>query len=1092
MAWLKIQNIKLKKVAQWLLEVLFLIFLLWLLFIMAGRALCHIALGQIAEITNTKIEEGPVRFRTDCSVIIKDLVIRPYETRGDDEAILEAETVYAHFSLGSVLLLKPQLKVIYVEDFVFNTQYDLDTGWWNLSALNIRPPKGSSGKIPRISLENGTLQYSKIEGGKTKVALSVPINARFGPDEKTKDTYSFDITTSTLASGYGNSHLSGLWKPGVLTVAGGISSLDVPELEMAWLIDILAAELQYDEDKNFSLKLRMKDLISKGSPSLDKLALVGPAFLERSTPFVALQKFFNRYQPYGRVNVNLDVSGNLSRLRESEITGDVYCKDVAFCYYKFPYIVEHLTGRVDFTKNSITINNLSGKHDNVELFFNGWSQDFGPNWKCQVRVNADNVVLDNDLYNALSPAEKKSWKAFSPAGFASVDYLYHRKSKTDKGQKLAADFHDAQAIYKHFPYPLKNITGQLFIEKGDVIFSDIVSQLNGSRITFNGQVTGANSPDSRYDISIDLDNVPLDSKLQASLPDSQQRLYSRIRPTGYIDGLVAVSQAGSEPVAYTADLFFRQATLKSDKFSLPVTDISANAVFTPDLINIKHFSGRYNRSPVSLVGTIWPGEQTEDFLYRLSLEFGEIALDSEFFNLLPDSTKETVEKFKPQGKINLVADLDKESGTSPPDYRVTIECLNNTADFPQSPYPLKDINGTLSVTKDKITFNEVYATLDNGTPDADEASTIEVSGRVAMSEDAFDSADLKLSIKDIALDEKNRSILPQHIQPLCEKFSPDSRFDLDFEDFRIDLLDDGRKSIDFTGVLKFKGCDFNASDTQIRLDALLKIEGLYTTGRGFDDYNVAFDGGTVRVLDKAFDNVKADIVYDPALNSWCTEGLVADCYTGKATGKVELRQLSESVSEYLVIIYFDNVDIQQFLSDTEAQKIPEGGFTTGKMKGSLSLSARSGNSSSRVGTCKLAITDMQVGHNSPLGRLLQVLQLTEPKDHVFDQMFLDSYIRRDNLLVEKLDLSGRSVAFYGSGRMNLKTKDINLSLIARGRRAATDDPSILQSLTEGLGRAVIRMEVTGDMYDPKVETKTLPVLKDTLEILGTKPASYNQ
>jgi hypothetical protein len=361
-----------------------------------------------------------------------------------------------------------------------------------------------------------------------------------------------------------------------------------------------------------------------------------------------------------------------------------------------------------------------------------------------------------------------------------------------------------------------------------------------------------------------------------------------------------------------------------------------------------------------------------------------------------------------------------------------------------------------------------------------------------MSEDSFDSADLKLSIKDIAIDEKNRSILPPHIQPLCEKFSPDSRFDLDFEDFRIDLLSDGRKSIDFTGVLKFKGCDFNASDTQIRLDALLKIEGLYTTGEGFDDYNVAFDGGTVRVLGKAFDNVKADIVYDPALNSWCTEGLVADCYNGKATGKVELRQLSESVSEYLVIIYFDNVDIQRFLSDTEAQKIPEGGFTTGKMNGSLSLSARSGDSSSRVGTCKLAITDMQVGRISPLGRLLQVLQFTESHDYTFDQMFLDSYIRRDNLLVEKLDLSGRSVAFYGSGRMNLETKDVNLSLIARGRRAATDDPSILQSLTEGLGRAVIRMEVTGDFYDPKVTTKTLPVLKDTLEILGTKPASYNQ
>ncbi len=58
MARFKIQNLKLKSVTRWLAEVLILAALLWLFFILAGRALCHIALGQIAELTNTKIETG--------------------------------------------------------------------------------------------------------------------------------------------------------------------------------------------------------------------------------------------------------------------------------------------------------------------------------------------------------------------------------------------------------------------------------------------------------------------------------------------------------------------------------------------------------------------------------------------------------------------------------------------------------------------------------------------------------------------------------------------------------------------------------------------------------------------------------------------------------------------------------------------------------------------------------------------------------------------------------------------------------------------------------------------------------------------------
>jgi hypothetical protein len=43
----------------------------------------------------------------------------------------------------------------------------------------------------------------------------------------------------------------------------------------------------------------------------------------------------------------------------------------------------------------------------------------------------------------------------------------------------------------------------------------------------------------------------------------------------------------------------------------------------------------------------------------------------------------------------------------------------------------------------------------------------------------------------------------------------------------------------------------------------------------------------------------------------------------------------------------------------------------------------------------------------------------------------------------------------------------------------------LQSLTEGLGGAVVRMEVTGQADDPHITTKTLPVIQDSLKIIGT-------
>jgi hypothetical protein len=1096
MAKLKIQNLKFKSAIRWLAEVLILAALLWLFFILAGRALCHIALGQIAELTNTKIKTESVNFHTDGSVIIKELVISPYEKRSDEDTILKAETVYARFSLSSLLLLRPRLKVIDVNDFIFSAQYDLNSGRWNLSALKIKPPKGTSGKMPRIHLKAGTLQYSKISNGQVKVAVSVPLNARFGFNDQTQDGYSFDITTATMASGYGKSRLTGFWKPGIVTIAGGISSVDVPELEMAWIIDILAAELKYDRENTFSLKLRIDDLQSKRSPALDKFALVGPAFLQRSSPFAALQRFFNRYQPYGRIDIDLDVSGNLNRLSESTLAGKVYCKDVAFCCYKFPYTVEHLVGQIDFTKNSVALSNLSGKHGNVELFFNGWSRDFGPDWKYQIRITSDNVALDNDLYNVLSTKQKKSWLAFSPAGFAAIDYRLARHSQTDREKKLTVEPRGAEAAYRHFPYPLKNLTGRLFFDRGNVIFSDVVSKVNECEITLNGEVVTTSDNSSIYDVSIKVNNVPLDSTLEAALPERQKNLYKRIQPTGLADGWVKVSRQGSEPANFTADLSFEKASLKSDKFSSPVSNISANAVFTPDLITVKNFSGRYGDGLVSLTGQIWPEQKNQQSRYRLSLDLEQVRLNDDLLNLLPESLRKNVAKLKPQGKLNLSADLNKESLTEPLDYRITVDCLNDSAIFPKFPYPLRDITGTLLIKKDSITLKDITATLDDsvplkavqGTPFG-EASTIKLNGQIALSDNVFSNALLQLSASDIYLDECLVTALPQRIQPLYNSLSPAGRFDLDFEDIRVVLTNDKQKSVDFTGDIRFKNYGFKLSDVQTELDAVLETKGLYKTGEGLSSCRAALDGGTLKIQGKSLNNLKADIFYDPDRHSWFTEGLIADCYGGKSTGKFEFKSAiggARGASEYLLRLGFENIDLKQFLSDTKVKEIPDNGYTSGKMNGSLSVNARLGDSSSRIGTCRLAISDMQVGRLSPLAKLLQVLKRTESEDFAFDQMFLDSYIRRNELLVKKLDLSGRTVAFYGSGWIDLQTRNVDLLLIARGRRLATADPSIWQSLTEGLGRAVVQMEVIGDFYDPKVTTKTLPVIGETLQILGAK------
>jgi len=93
--------------------------------------------------------------------------------------------------------------------------------------------------------------------------------------------------------------------------------------------------------------------------------------------------------------------------------------------------------------------------------------------------------------------------------------------------------------------------------------------------------------------------------------------------------------------------------------------------------------------------------------------------------------------------------------------------------------------------------------------------------------------------------------------------------------------------------------------------------------------------------------------------------------------------------------------------------------------------------------------------------------------------------RGDTLSFETFDLSAQAVALYSSAWMDLPSDNVDLTLTARGQRLAAAEPSLLQSLTEGLGLGVVRLEVTGNAYDAHVQTKALPLIEDTLGILGT-------
>jgi len=986
--------------------------ILYTVFVLTGRILLHLTIEQITELTGTTFDFESIDYNLNGSVIIKKLIIRPYQKQGPDDTILKAETVYVRFGLASLVLLQPKLKKISVNDFTFNARYDSDAGRWNIGDIKIKPPKGRPGKIPFIQLESGVLKYSRFSKGRSKTIMAIPIYATVVPARGQRGSYSFNITTARKPAS-GRSALSGLWQPpGRITITGGISSTEIPLFERAWTINALDAELNYNRTRAFLLKLKLKDLLGEEIPQADAFAQQKPVFFSGSSFLGGLERFFGRYRPAGKIDIDLEVFGNFDRLNETNLRGEVYCRDVSICDRKFPYPVEHLTGRIDLTEQSTSLNNLTGRHGEVAVTINGFTKGFDPNRQYDIQITSDNMALDTDLYNALSTGYKKTWLTFSPAGLAAIDYRFSRQSQTDKERSLAVKLLGVDAAYQRFPYPLKNLTGSLLFAQDSVTVSDVISQYDRRKITLNGKVTGCGTNRPICDISVAAENIPLDSTLAAALPERQRQFYNKLDMAGIADGDVKIftPEQNQDATTFTADVSFRNTSLRVPvlrqkeptgpveviQSPLVISDITAEAVLTPELICIEDLSGQCNRGLVSMKGRIWPGTDAELPAYCLQLNAEQTELNEDLISVLPPGAAKIICELQPAGKINLTANLNRADTKNCPDYQLIVDCLGNSINFGPFSYPLKDIVGRLMITENSVTLTDITASPAYEIPAVPNAPIMRINGQIVRSEGVSSHGWFQPSAGDITL--------------AAEGF---------------------------------------------------KIKGKFLT------------------------NLKTNLYYAPERQTWLTKNLSADCYGGRLIGRLELRQppqTSLQQAEYILQFGFENIDLKQFLADPGPE---ETSHTTGKMSGSLSMTGRIGERLPNIGRCRLQITDMQVGKLSPLAKVLQVLKLTEPGDYAFEQMLVDSYIRDNRLSIEKFDLSGEALAFNGSGGLDLQTQDVDLTLTARGNRLATAEPSVIQSLTDILGTGVVRMEITGNVYDPRVEIKTLPVIKDSLRILGT-------
>jgi hypothetical protein len=1059
------------------LVICLILLLIWLRYLLPRHAI-----AEIGRLTNTAITTERCEIDYRGWVSLYGLTVRPRGVEPYENALLQAQEVRVSFSWSSLWRRRPRVELIRVNRFQCSILYDPNERIWNTRGITFSRSGMGASAWPQVQLENGTLRYLRVANRKPQTILSIPFDLGVSPVPGQPRTAAIDIQAGAIAEGFGGSRLTGLWQDGRVDLTGGISVTDLPGTKRTWSVPDVRLGLTYDTEGRGDLKIRLLQAQAVHTPETLALDWLTPLLSNTSGMFTRLQGFIDRYRPDGRINLDLATQVDLNRLADTKLQVTVACLDVSIHDRRFPYRLDHLQGEVHINQNGLTGEGLTARHGDalIQLDFN--TRGFGGDWQYDVRMACENLALDRDLYAALSPRHQAMWDGLNPTGTVWIDNRQRRLPSGEQLRILQVRPLGIHAAYRDFPYPLENMTGELRFEPHGATLTRLIARRGQSTIILNGTVDTPVDQPVIVDLQAAVHALALDETLIQALPEAQREKIRAMHLQGQIDAQIQIAHDPNGPhmATYRADIQADGLSLRPPRWQRDVSEIKLQATLTPSLITLHSAKGFSGRSPVSIAGPIRFAGPSAPSSYRLSIRSKAMRI-ADLIDGLSNPARQRLQSLRATGPLLLDGQVEGRLEDSDPNYRFILKCQNIKARPQAWPYPLRAINGTLHFDRERLVIERLTAAPD--VHDCPSQAQLDLTGTLALQGGQWQEGRLVLAARKVPLDKELLATLPSSWQTHLDPCSVDGLLTLEPSQIKLSRRQDQFRWV-FGGRVALEDSRLRLTGIPLEANAVADMQLSHEQGQGLQEGRLSLDSESLRIHGKTARNIQSVLAYDPESRTWTTENLTGDFYGGRLMGMMNLQWIPGEPTALQMRLGISNARLHDFLSEARAGAAQGSEASRGILAGSLSLGWGRGPQRVCIGHCQLSVQDMQLGAQSPLSKVLANLRGYAKDDIHFDRLFINAYIQDRSVHFQRFDISGRSLALQGAGALDLTTNWIQLDLVTRGIRHPTADPKLLQSLSEGLGGAVIRMQVTGDPMRPEVATKTLPVLGDTLRILG--------
>ncbi len=411
-----------------------------------------------------------------------------------------------------------------------------------------------------------------------------------------------------------------------------------------------------------------------------------------------------------------------------------------------------------------------------------------PHCFCDVKLVLADLEIPElaRMQGPIRDAMEQIHKRFQPRGRMNVAIDAQRPQAGELQLSGQAQLTDVRAAYRHFPYPIKDLSGRIRFNAKGVESFDLVSQGDTPAGQDNISISGGVDADGVLKVKIAARSIPLDERLKQAMGEKLSYVWKKLSPRGRLGFEARITQPPGKDWTLDLDLILAGRTgMTFAGFPYPLEGLTGTIHVEADNVffdAIQSFQG--DQWLATLSGKLENLSSDENYQARIGLQVQDLPLDRTFLEALPAKARRVIEALHARGRIDRASVTVHDASGQDLDFRIVADLQGVSLAYEDFPLPVENVRGQLIITPETVLLGpgqeESLASGEEGPVEGLSGTyrnaVVTLGGRVDYQQET--QLNLRLDAKNLPFDRTLYLSCPAEVREVWDQFSPKGKADI--------------------------------------------------------------------------------------------------------------------------------------------------------------------------------------------------------------------------------------------------------------------------------------------------------------------------